>query len=79
MRRTGLVDARRPAGEDQGQRVQLADPLGRDVVADDPREGMPLANPPGDELDVLRAEIEDQDGPRRGIKRLHDDLSSVRG
>ncbi len=65
--RARLVHARRPAREDQGQRVELADPLGRDVVPDDPREGVPLAHPAGDELDVLGAEIEDQNGPRRGI------------
>ena len=56
----GLVDARRAAGEDHRQRVQLADPLGRDVVADDPREGMALADPARDELDVLRTEIQDE-------------------
>ena len=60
LRRSGLVDTRRTAREDQGQRVELANPLGRDVVADDPREGMPLANPARDELDILSTEIEDQ-------------------
>ena len=76
MRRTGLVHAARTAGEDQGQRVQLPDPLGRDVVADDPREGVPLADPPCDELDVLCSEVEDQDGSRRGIDELHELLRS---
>ena len=62
MGRARLVDARRPAGKDDRQRVQLADSLCRDVVADDPREGMPLANPARDELDVLGTEIKDEYG-----------------
>ena len=79
VRGAGLVDAARPAGEDQGQGVQLADPLRRDVVPDDPREGVPLADPPGDELDVLGSEVKDQDGSRRGIDGLHERLRSSRG
>ena len=76
VRRARLVDARRPAREDQRQRVQLADPLERDVVPHDPREGVPLADPPGDELDVLRAEVEDQDGPL-GSRAFHERRTSM--
>ena len=79
VRGARLVDAARAAGEDEGQRVQLADPVGRDVVPDDPREGVPLANPAGDELDVLCSEVEDQDGSRRGIEGLHERSRSSRG
>ncbi len=79
MRRAGLVHAHRPAGKNERQRIQFPDPIGRDVVPHDPRERMPLAHPPRDELNVLSPEIKNQDRPRRGIKRLHDDLSSVRG
>ena len=79
VRRPGLVDALRPAREDHRQRIQLADALGRDVVPDDPGERVPLADPPGDELDILGPEVEDQDGPRRGIGMLHENLSSARG
>ena len=60
MGRARLVHARRAAREDHRQRVELADPIRRDVVADDPRERVPLANPAGDELDVLRTEVEDE-------------------
>jgi hypothetical protein len=41
-------------------------------VADDPGECVPLAHPPGDQLDVLRAEIEDQDGTVGGIGTFHE-------
>ena len=41
-------------------------------MADDPREDMPLADPPGDQLDVLRAEVEDQDGAIGGIGTFHE-------
>ena len=73
--RSGFVDTRRPAREDQGQRVQLANALGRDVVADDPRKRMPLANPARDELDILSTEIKDQYGSRRRVGIRHELLS----
>ena len=75
LRCPGLVDARRPAREDQGQRVQLANSLGRDVVADDPRKRMPLAHPARDELDVLSTEIQDQYGTCRRVGIRHELLS----
>ncbi len=62
-----LVYARRSAGEDHRQRVELADTIRRDVVADDPRERVPLANPTRDELDVLRTEVEDEHRSRCDI------------
>ena len=70
VRSAGLVNAGRAAGEDDRQRIELADSFRGDVVADDPREGMMLANPARDELDVLGAEIEDEDGSfcRIGIR-----------
>ena len=67
MRRAGLVHAPGTAREDQGQRVQLPHAFGRDVVADDPGEGVPLADPACDELDVLCSKVEDQNRSRRGI------------
>ena len=60
LRRARLVDAGRPAGEDDPLGGQLADPLGREVVADDLAIDVLLAHPPGDQLRVLRAEIEHQ-------------------
>ena len=36
------------------------------------REGMPLADPAGDQLDVLRAEVEDQDGASDGVGAFHE-------
>ena len=60
-RRAGVVDAGRAAGEDEAARLQLGDALGRQVVAHDLAEDVLLADAPGDELAVLRAEVEDQD------------------
>ena len=76
MRRAGLVHAPGTARKDQGQRVQLPHALGRDVVADDPGEGVPLADPACDELDVLCSKVEDQNRLRRGIDELHELLRS---
>ncbi len=53
------------------QRVELPHPLGRDVVADDPRKGVPLADPPRDELDVLGPEIKHQYGTRCRVVIRH--------
>src|SRR5262245_46958867 len=60
VRGARLVDARRPAGEDDRQRIKLADALGSDVVADNPGKGVALANPSRDELNVLSAKVEDK-------------------
>ena len=57
-----FVYARRAARKDQGERIELANSLCRDIVTDDPRKRMPLTNPARDQLDVLGTEIEDQDG-----------------
>ena len=55
------VDRLRPAGEDQAGRGPLGH-LGRgDRVGDDLAVDVGLADPPGDELGVLRAEVDDQD------------------
>ncbi len=72
FRGAGLIHAPRSAREDQGQRIELADTLGRDVVPDDPREGVPLTHPTRDELHVLRAEIQDEHGPRRRTSFRHE-------
>ena len=60
VRSAGVVDAGRPAGEDQAARLQFGDAGGRQVVAHDLAEDVLLAHPPGDELAVLRAEVEDE-------------------
>ena len=59
--RTGSVDAGRAAGEDDAARLQLGDARGRQVVAHDLAEDVLFADAAGDELAVLRAEVEDQD------------------
>ena len=58
LRRAVGVHARRPAGEDQPLRGQLANALGRDVVPHDLAVDVLLAHAAGDELGVLRAEVE---------------------
>ena len=65
-RRPFLVDARRTAGEDDSARGDVADPVRRQVMADDLAEDVLLADPPGNELCVLRAEIENDDPLRTG-------------
>ncbi len=60
LRRPGLVDARRPAGENQPFGTDLSDPLGRDIVANDLAINLLLANATGDQLGILRPEIEDE-------------------
>ena len=75
LRRPGFVNTRRPARENQGERVQLANPLGRDVMADDPRKRMTLANPASNELHILSTEIKDQYGSRRRVGIRHELLS----
>ena len=58
LRRALGVDARRAAGKDQPFGRKLADARGRDVVPHDLAVHVLLANAAGDELGVLRAEIE---------------------
>jgi hypothetical protein len=41
-------------------------------VADDAGKGVPLANPAGDELDVLGTEIKNEYGTRRGAISRHE-------
>ncbi len=74
--RAGLINAGGTSRQDQGQRVQLADPIDRHVVAHDPGEGVPFPDPTGDQLDVLGAEIENQDGRSAGSERSMDSSSS---
>ena len=60
MRSAGFVNARRAARKNQAARGQLLHAGGRDVVPHDFAIDALLAHPPGDQLGVLRAEIEDQ-------------------
>src|SRR5664280_310144 len=63
-RRIGLVDARRPAGEDDRARTALRDLAPRRVEGQELRVDMQLPDAPRDQLRVLAAEVEDHDGVR---------------
>src|SRR5262249_5286265 len=56
-----FINAGRAAREDQAARPQLRDPRRRQIMADELAEDILLAHPPGNELAVLGAEVEDQD------------------
>ena len=60
-RGVGLVNAARAAGEDQALGVELLEFVDGDVGPDQLAVDALLADPAGDELGVLRAEIEDRD------------------
>jgi hypothetical protein len=62
LRRVVGVDAGRAAGEDDRRGLAGDDLLGRDVGGDDLGVDAGLADPPRDELGVLRAEVDDEDG-----------------
>ena len=66
-----LVDARRATGEDDPPGGDVAEAAGGDVVTDDLAEDILLPHPAGDQLGILRAEIEDDDplGTGRGVRR----------
>ena len=51
--------------------------LGRQVVADDLAEDVLLAHAPGDELAVLRAEVEDQDEFVGHVRNLYPQISQM--
>ncbi len=59
--RAGSVDAGRAAGKDEAARIQFGDACGGQVVAHNLAKDVLFADAAGDELAVLRAEIEDQD------------------
>ena len=61
VRRAGLVDAHRPAREDEPGRLPAGNLGGRRAERDDLGVHVQLAQPPRDELGVLRSEVEDQD------------------
>jgi hypothetical protein len=61
VRRTLAVDALRPSGKDESGRLLLADRGERGREWQDLRVDTELADLPGDELGVLRPEIEDED------------------
>ncbi len=69
LRRAFFVNARRTAGENDPLRRQLFDFLRRDIVPNDLGIDLALAHPPGDDLRVLRAEIENENSRMR--RRLH--------
>ena len=56
------VDALRPTRQHDRQRRSRGDVGGDDRVGHDLGEDVQLANPPGDELGVLSAEVDDEDG-----------------
>ncbi len=60
LRRARLVDAGGPAGKDQPLGSQLANPLGGDVVSNDFAVDVLLPHAPGDQLRILRPEIQHQ-------------------
>src|SRR4051812_47375866 len=59
-RRVRFIDAAGPAGQDEAFGVELAEVIGGNVWADELTEDAFFAHPPGDELGVLRAKIEDR-------------------
>src|SRR5690606_25592867 len=59
LRRALLVDARRTAGEDDRPGVELLDLFPRAVMRDELAENANLPDAAGDELAVLRSEVED--------------------
>ena len=61
VRRAGLVDAHRAAREDDPGRLPAGDLGRRRAERDDLGIHVQLAEPPRDELGVLRSEVEDQD------------------
>ena len=71
----GLVDAPRPPGEDDALGVKLADLLHGHEVGVNLAVDLEFPNPPGDQLGVLGAEIQDQDFLLMGVMlcggRLH--------
>ena len=60
LRGARLVHAGRAAGKDDPLWGQFADPCGGDVVPDDLAVDVLLPNTPGDQLRVLRTEIQNQ-------------------
>src|SRR5690606_21144172 len=62
LRRALLVDARRTAREDDGLGVELLDLFPRAVMRDELAENPDLPDAAGDELAVLRSEVEDDGG-----------------
>ena len=66
LRRALLVDAQRAAGQDDAGRALRRELGSRQVVRDDLGVDVRLAHPPGDQLGVLRPEIDDEDGARVG-------------
>ncbi len=71
------VDRRRPAGENERRRIARGDLGGGEPMPDQLRVDTRLAHPPRDQLAVLPAEVDDEDGAvfRDGLRgRDGDDL-----
>ncbi len=60
LRRPLVIDRRRPAGEDQPDRIPRLNDFQRRVIGQNLAVDMALADAPGDELRVLRAEVQHQ-------------------
>ena len=75
LRRPGLVDARRAAGEDDRGRLAGQHLGGRHGVRDDLGVHLRLAHATGDELGVLSPEIDDENGVMIGV---HGSIVSAR-
>ena len=60
------VHGRRAAGEDQRQRIPPPHLVRGDAVADELGIDARLTDAPGDQLGVLAAEVDDEDGPLLG-------------
>ena len=61
LRAVGLVHAGRTARQDDARGLPRSEVVGRGVVRDDLGVDVRLADPPGDQLRVLRPEVDDQD------------------
>ena len=75
-----FIHAGRPARQDDAARLMGPDAVRRDIVPDDLAEDVLLAHPPGDQLGVLRTEVQHQDafveqirGWRRSVECGHGD------
>ena len=71
MRCAFVVNARRSPRKDNAFRRQGCDFPGRDIELDDLRIDLAFPDTPGDDLGVLRSEIEDQDFRMLRGRRFH--------
>src|SRR5439155_23985192 len=62
FRSARLVNTQRAARENEAARLEFGDAGGRQVVAHKLAKDVQIAHPAGDELPVLRTEVQDQHG-----------------